>query len=74
METFLWGLVKSIPTPTQHAARYLTHPVLTLVLLPQPGHFYFESQFHFYCPCGLLEQTWLAGSHPSRTAAPPLVP
>lgn len=34
METFLWGLVKSVPTPTKSEARCLTHPVLTLVPAP----------------------------------------
>lgn len=75
METFLWGLVKSVPTPTQSAARRLTHPVLTPLPAPPAWPLLLPKQFHFYCPCGSLEQTRPAGwLVPQLHAAPPLVP
>lgn len=54
METFLWGLVKSVPTPTQSAARRLAHPVLTPVPAP-PAQPLLLSK-----PISLLLSMWFA--------------
>lgn len=62
METFLWGLVKSVPTPTQSAARRLAHPVLTPVPAP-PAQPLLLSK-----PISLLLSMWFAEARHSWLA------
>lgn len=61
-ETFLWGLVKSVPIPTKSAARCLTHPVLTLVPAP-PAQPLLLSK-----PISLLLSMWFAEARHSWLA------
>lgn len=75
METFLWGLVKSFPTPTWSSPAVLAHTVLTRSrFLPAgPLTCTFKANLNFIVHAAHCSEAQLAGSR-SGTAAPPQGP
>lgn len=75
METFLWGLVKSVPTPTQSTGSLPCTPCSDAgPCSPSPATSTFKANFTFIVHVVRCSTAQLAGSHPDCTAAPPSVP